>query len=276
MRNYYTMLYYTAFICLSSLWGQVALHANANATRLEANNLHCIDELLSNFLRHYKANEILFVWDLNYTLVYPSDPCLHTNNINLHKQTFDEIIKQISHSEADKMLSHLMANKPQKLVNDQLASFLKKYQDVNFLVCSNSLKDNIDPYLHLLESHQISMKNHYQLSNFEFNEFGEYLSGRPIYKNAVILTNKEDKGAVLQYFLKRVSSKPKLIIVVDNNAKKLQSVMSKMSTLPETTIVTVEYTEYKPTAIPTVSNEVFRDYWTEQVKTFQKSAKPIH
>ena len=67
MRNYYTMLYYTAFICLSSLWGQVALHANANATRLEANNLHCIDELLSNFLRHYKANEILFVWDLNYT-----------------------------------------------------------------------------------------------------------------------------------------------------------------------------------------------------------------
>ncbi|MCR5224836.1 MAG: DUF2608 domain-containing protein [Alphaproteobacteria bacterium] len=233
-------------------------------------NIAHVEQLLANSLKQYESHEILVVFDFNYTLMYPLEPCLHTNNIHLYKKLFKEMLKKLSHVEADKFLTGLMTTRNQALVNQNLPLFLKQHKDVNFLVCSSSLKNNIDAYLNLLATNGVSIKNHYGLPEFEFNEFKSYAVGRPIYKNGVILTNREEKGAVLNSFLNKLFKKPKLVIFVDNSPKKLDSIKELASTLPDTKFVIVEYSEYKTKNIPQVSAEAFRKYWEHQLQLFKQ------
>ena len=93
--------------------------------------------------------------------MYPLDSCLHINNIDQHKQLFKKALEKLSHSEADRLLSGLMANQNQSLINSDLSSFLKKYNEVNFLVCSSSLRSNIDAYLNLLHKNGVAIENNY-------------------------------------------------------------------------------------------------------------------
>lgn len=232
-------------------------------------NLEQIDQLLAVSLSQYKPHEILVVFDFNYTLMYPLDPCLHINNIDQHEQIFKKALKKLSHSDADKLLCGLMANQNQRLINGDLPAFLKKYDGVNFLVCSSSLKSSIDAYLNLLRKNGVTIKNNYNLSIFEFDEFSEYLSAHPIYKNGVIVTNRVDKGKILKSFFNRIRLKPKLIIFVDNNLKKIESVKNAANELLNTKLIAVEYSEYKTKNVFQVSETEFKNYWENKVKSFQ-------
>ena len=228
-----------------------------------------IDSLLTEAMLNPK--DILVVFDFNYTLMYPSIPCLHKNNIDAHKDIFKEILKKISHEQADLMLTRLMATKNQKLINDQLSTFLKKHSDVNFLVCSSSLEKNAEAYLNLLNENNITITNNYNIKNFRFLDFKEYLSGHPIYKNGIITTNRRKKGEVLINFLKRISRKPKLIIFIDNSADKLDDVKFAVKSLKNMKLIIVEYSEYKNIQIPKVSEQEFKKYWNKQVENFLNS-----
>lgn len=233
----------------------------------QSENLSHIDAILSHTTQ-FNPEDILVVFDFNYTLMYPTIPCLHKNNIDANKSAFKEILGQLSHEQADVMLSQMMATENQKLINDELSSFLKKYSEVNFIVCSSSLEKNADAYLKLLSRNNIKISNGYHLGNFKFSDFKEYLSGRPVYKNGIIVTNRRNKGEILVSFLKRISHKPKLIIFIDNSADKLEDVQAAVKSLKDTKLIIIEYLEYKNKAMKKVSEQEFRKYWNEQVKNF--------
>ena len=232
-------------------------------------DLNFIDSLLTKTTLNPK--DILVVFDFNYTLMYPTIPCLHKNNIDAYKDIFKKILKKISHEQADLMLTQLMATKNQKLINNQLSTFLKKHSDVNFLVCSSSLEKNAEAYFNLLNKNNITITNNYDIKNFRFLDFKEYLSGHPIYKNGIITTNRRKKGEVLINFLKRISHKPKLIIFIDNSVDKLDDVKSAVKSLKNVKLIIVEYSEYKNISIPKVSEQEFKKYWNKQVENFLNS-----
>ena len=229
-------------------------------------HLSQIDEILSH--SGYKAEDILVVFDFNYTLMYPLVSCLHKNNIDKNKQEFKTIISRLSHEQADKMLSRMMANTSQNLINNALPSFLGKYAKVNFLVCSSALAKNADAYLDLLEKNGVKITNNYNLQNFEFSKFPEYISGYPVYKNGIIATNRNSKGKILLSFLKKIPIVPKLIVFVDNSADKLEDVKAAVKSLKNTNLIIVEYQEYKNKSVPEVSKDEFLKYWNEQIDKF--------
>lgn len=129
-----------------------------------------------------------------------------------------------------------MVTDNQKLVSDKIPTFFKKYKNVNFVIYSSSLKNNIDVHINLLGKNNVTIKNHYKLPNFDVDEFNEYLAGRSIYKNGVILTNKEEKGAVLKSFLKRLPQKPTL-----SSSSSIIYYKNAIVSLPETKLIVVEY-----------------------------------
>lgn len=235
------------------------------------NNLRQIEQLLSETLTHYNAKDILVIFDFNYTLMHPISPCLHKKNINQYKQIFVKILKQLPRVDADKMLCKLMAEKNQRLVNEKLPLFFKNYeaQGVNFLVCSSSLKNNVDSYVQSLRKNGIKITNSYNLQNFEFSEFKEYATGKPTYKDGCIVTNREEKGAILVSFIKRISRKPKLVIFVDNSTDKLEAVKNAVSKDSNIQLIIVEYLEYGKENIKAVSENEFRKYWNERKKEFE-------
>ena len=162
----------------------------------------------------------------------------------------------------------MMATQNQKLINEGLPSFLKKHSKVNFLVCSSSLEKNADAYLSSLNKNNLKIINSYNLPNFEFLDFQEYLSGHPVYKNGVIVTNRNKKGEILLSFLKRIQRQPKLIIFVDNSADKLEDVKATIKSLKNIKLIIVEYSEYKKKVVLKVSKEQFTKYWNKQVEKF--------
>ena len=245
-------------------------YSKAAEVRYEkAANLSQIDDILSHSMR--KLEDILVVFDFNYTLMYPLTQCLHKINIDTHKNEFKTIIGQLSHEQADKMLTQMMATQNQKLINERLSAFLKKYSKVNFIICSGSLEKNVDAYLSLLNKNCIKIHNSYNLRDFEFLEFPEYLSGHPVYKRGIIITNRCSKGDVLVSFFRRIAPKPKLIIFIDNSTSKLEDVKAAVKSLKNVNLIIVEYSEYKDKPIPKVSKEEFSRYWYQQVKNFLRT-----
>ncbi|MBE6447620.1 MAG: DUF2608 domain-containing protein [Alphaproteobacteria bacterium] len=232
----------------------------------KAANLSRIDDILSHSIQ--KPEDILVVFDFNYTLMYPLTPCLHKINVDAHKNEFKRIISQLSYEQADKMLTQMMVTQNQKLINERLSAFLKKYSKVNFIVCSSSLEKNVDAYLNLLNKNGIEINNSYNLQGVEFLEFPKYLSGYPVYKRGIITTNRCSKGDVLVSFFRRIAQKPKLIIFVDNSTSKLEDVQAAIKSLKNVKLIIVEYLEYKDKPIPKVSKKEFSRYWYQQVKNF--------
>lgn len=242
---------------------------NITSTKIQykrATTLSQIDDILSHFTQ--RPEDILVVFDFNYTLMYPLIPCLHKINIDTNKSEFKTIVGQLSHEQADKMLTGMMATQNQKLINEELPQFLKKHSKVNFLVCSSSLEKNADAYLSLLNKNNMKIINSYNLPNFEFLDFKEYLSGHPVYKNGVIVTNRNKKGEILLSFLRRIQRQPKLIIFIDNSVDKLEDVKAAIKSLKNINLIIVEYSEYKKKAVPKVSKEQFTKYWNKQVEEF--------
>ncbi len=225
-----------------------------------------VEQLLTNSLKQYKPSEILVIFDFNYTLMYPLEPCLHKNNMKLYENIFNDVTKQLSSAEADEFLTEIKRTANQTLVNQDFPNFLKRHDGVNFLVCSSAWKDNADMYLKQLSAKGVSIKNHYGFSEFEFDEFKAHEGRRPFYKDGLILVNKGKKGPVLKSFLNRLSDKPKLIIFVDNSHKKLDSVKELASALLDIKFVIVEYLEYKTKNMPKVSADTFRKYWERQLR----------
>lgn len=241
-----------------------------NVTCEQCYNITSVEQLLTDSLKQYKPSEILVIFDFNYTLMYPSEPCLHKNNIKLHEDIFNDVTKQLSSKEADEFLTQMKRTANQTLVNPDFPNFLKRHEGVNFLICSGAWKDNADIYLQQLSANGVSIKNNYGFSEFEFSEFKANRGRRPIYKNGLILVNRGKKGPVLKSFLSKLSEKPKLIIFVDNSHKKLDSVKELASTLPDIRFVIVEYLEYKTKNMPTVSADTFRKYWERQLRLFKQ------
>ena len=86
--------------------------------------------------------------------MYPIDPCLHKTNLHAHEKLFYKILKKLPDEKSNEMFCKLMTTKNQKSVNDQLPKFLKKYEAINFAVCSGSLKQNLNAYVQLLKKVQ--------------------------------------------------------------------------------------------------------------------------
>lgn len=245
----------------------VCIGVSAICSKMEhTENLSNIEAILEREAQTYAPEDILVVFDMYYTLVYPTSPYIHEQNIDKHKKIFKKIIGKISRRSADIMLSRLMVAQQPKLINDRLPEFLKKYSNVNFIVCSSSLEQNINAYLESLRRNNIKISNGYNLKNFRFSEFDEYLSGLPSYRDGVIVTNRKKKGEILVSFLKRVPRKPKLIIFIDNNTSKLRDLKDSLKDLTGVEkLITVQYTEYKHKSIRKLSQEEFEKYWEKQV-----------
>ncbi len=262
------------WMVLTLLFGCVGNDDYIEAAEIQyekAANLSQIDDILSHSMQ--KPEDILVVFDFNYTLMYPLIPCLHKINIDIHKNEFKTIIRQLSHEQADKMLTQMMATQNQKLINERLSAFLKKYAKVNFIVCSSSLEKNADAYLSLLNKNCIEINNSYNLQDFKFLEFPKYLSGYPVYKRGIITTNRCSKGDVLVSFFRKIAPKPKLIIFVDNSTSKLEDVKAAIKSLKSVKLIIVEYLEYKDKPIPKVSKKEFSQYWYQQIKNFLRTLK---
>ena len=115
-QMYYRIRSIVSLLILSLLFGCMPTAQHKQATHLSQ-----IDEILSH--SGYKAEDILVVFDFNYTLMYPLVPCLHKSNIDKNKREFKAVISRLSHEKADEMLSRMMASTSQKLINDALPSF---------------------------------------------------------------------------------------------------------------------------------------------------------
>jgi len=240
-----------------------------NVSYYKANQLKEIDDILGNQLHCYEAMDILVIFDFNYTLMYPLEPCLHIKNIEKHKASFKKIANQVSRAEMDQILGHLMATNNQELISNHLSKFLTKYIDVNFIVCSSSLSANIDAYINLLKKNNIAISNTYNLPDFKFTEYDDYLSDLPIYKDSIILTNRVDKGLVLKSFIQKLQKKPKLIIFIDNNSEKLHAVKEALSNELNSKLIIIEYLEYSKHNVKSVSEGDFYNYWSLKLKSFK-------
>ncbi len=235
----------------------------------QVTDLAVVDSLVST--SEFNPKDILVIFDFNYTLTHPTVPCFHKDNIDAHKKIFKKILKRLSPEQIDLMLSQMKSTEAQELISNEFSTFFKKHLDVNFLVCSSSLEQNADDFLKFLNENNVIVRNGYNLENFSFLNFKEYLSGHPVYKNGVIVTNRAKKGDILIDFFKRISRKPKLIIFVDNSVKKLDDVKNALKTLPNTKLIIVEYCGYKNKKIPSVSEEEFTAYWSKKVEDFLKA-----
>ena len=231
----------------------------------ESRDITELDNVLDDARHHYKSKDILVVFDFNYTLMYPSDPCMHKYNLHMHRDLLENIFKRFPAELIDKIYYPLMTAENQTLVSDNLPKMLKAYPKMNFLVCSAAVDDNADFYADLLAAKGISMVNHYGLQDFEFSEFKDPKYGAPQYRRGVITANGVDKGRMTAAFLKRIARKPKIIFFVDDTLGKLQDVANASKAFYGAKLQLILYRECEKKAIAVASAKDFEKYWIKRI-----------
>ncbi|GHU14904.1 hypothetical protein FACS189449_12190 [Alphaproteobacteria bacterium] len=229
--------------------------------------------LLEKEIQQHNPHDILVVFDFNYTLLYPADPALCKKNMEKHKVVFTKLLKTLSKKEADLLFSNVTKTSNQKAVSNKSASLIRNFkkQGVNFIVCTGSLtktgeKNSADIIANLLKVHDIDLSSDaFPFAHLDFREFKSYLGSWPSYSNGIITANRENKGAVLSSFMKKLEKKPEVVVFVDNSPKKIGDVLKIADSFAGVKFVVCKYDEYQNVAVPEISEQEFLDFWNRKI-----------
>jgi hypothetical protein len=232
-----------------------------------------LENILEQGIKTQKPNDILIVFDFNYTLLHPTEPALRKKNIERHKAIFSALLQSLKKEECDRLLSDTLKTASQEVVSEKTPGIIQKFAKtgVNFVVCTGSLTktrggNSADVIIQLLAKCGITLdSSKFPFKHLNFKEFNEYIGGYPAYNNGIITANRSDKGAVLSAFFKRLTKMPKVVIFVDNNSHKVSDVLKIASNFNDTKFIVCEYKEYANLPAPQISEQDFVKFWQSRI-----------
>lgn len=198
-----------------------------------------VDKLLSTS----EPSRVWVVFDIYHTLVHPSHPATHANNMmEKYKDIFKEIFKSLTLAQAEKALNlSIEHEKGLVLIDPEFPSLIRSLQDRKIIVSClttsmahefgtvKNLKDWT--YTYFKEKLDIDFDRSSPFSN-EKNFSLPLKSSHPgFYYKGIFFTNGENgltKGEALVLMIKEAPQKPTVIVMVDDREKNLVSIQEEL------------------------------------------------
>lgn len=249
-----------------------------------------VKSYIEKISKHYAPEDIFCFFDIDETILEPTEPAAQAFNIAKHRNTFLEL--KLKYSDfTPSVHGYCMLLGDHKILDDNVFDVIdflnrKKIQNLAFTATPNTL----------LEGHDLKQVRFQQLVennvNFENNFYEKELiidsltlpKGHPILYRGMIFSNGNDicnnKGIVLHEFLKRLNHTPKCIIFLDDNLINIVDINQTLALKnPDIDFFGVYFTGSHDVQSKEVSkeefSEVWDDYFLRESKCYQKLTRKI-
>jgi Protein of unknown function (DUF2608) len=179
-------------------------------------------------------------FDIDYTLIEPSQPVLQMSVIKQNKKRFENELSKFPDDQKAFIPLVMVTQSPPHLIDISIPSFIQKLQDRNipilgFTALNTSAISKIGslPAWRAGELKKLginfSHRSIFPEESIEFTEFPPFQGTFPLYDEGILYCNiTASKGTVLIAFLKKISQKPSRIVLIDDTLENLQSVEDEL------------------------------------------------
>ncbi len=251
-------------------------------------SIHEVQAKVEEVLKTQASEDVLVVFDIDFTLTQPNHLATYYPSIKKHHQVLETIFKNLTSAQRDMSLT-LTTNLPQRLIEKDSPKVVKAMQDKGIKVIAltatltGSWKDS---------KNKIIFKRTDALRNFGFNfsfqgrvvpymNFPKHADGYPTLYHGVLCSNGENngigKGKVLSAFLQQVGMTkgvpygsgymPKIVIMADDREKNLIDVQEALAAdFPAVQFIGIKYEGAFDYAPQDIFEEDFAKFWQEMVE----------
>jgi uncharacterized protein DUF2608 len=218
-------------------------------------------------------DDCLVVFDIDDVLTVLDDPAFQRPNFKAHhSDSFKAVMAPLNKVEQALAFTMPLLTTPSKLIETDAPEFISSLQKraktialtaaMGIEIDGESIEDRRGAELKRVGiDFSISFP---EIPETAFPGFNPPVLGRdPLFKNGIILTNENDKGKVLEQFLKTISWKPRLICFVDDRKEHVTAVLESLKIhFPE---ICVRGYHFQPDRVPysSAKQEDFKAKWEE-------------
>lgn len=189
------------------------------------------------YLKTYE--ETLIVFDVDYVLTHPAEPCYQFPNFIRYKESAKKAHDRLTPVQRD-LFSSLMVfdDKGAILIEEQTPKIIQELQSKHYkvialtatLTCDLEGKNLKKARYDNLKKMGIDFSHAFpSFANRQFKELPSSMNCFPEFYNGILLTNGENKqilkGQLLKAFLKEANFNPKYIVVVDDRKINLETII---------------------------------------------------
>ncbi len=222
----------------------------------------------------YKPEDILCLFDIDLTLLEPTNPAAKYVNIVKHKDIWFKLKKRYACFSPAMSGAVALVYKHEVLDQDvfKLLNLLndRKIKNLGFTATLNveiEGKDLREIRYQQLKENNISFEQNFPQQEIILNSV-KLLGGTPCIYKGIIFSHGNgacpNKGIVLPEFLKLLNKKPKCIIFFDDNFDNLLDVNQHLAeTNPNIDFYGILFSKAKKMEAPEVSSEEFEKIWED-------------
>ncbi|SRR5581483_990610 len=235
------------------------------------NSFKEIDGKIAPILNRYPPEDILVLFDVNYTLLFVDHPAMFIPNIKKHAKEMQIVMSDLSKEQQNILIGLATKAEPQRAVEECTADVIQSLQKrgIKVLAFSAALSGDLyglnskEWFNTTLKSFRMDFASSFpNIKPFIFNDFPLYCNSRPIYDEGVVLTNKSDKGAVLISFLKLTGYHPKIVVLIDNkkvNVEEMEAALKAFN--PNIGFIGLDYNRGQEYAPQEIDDDSFLKWW---------------
>lgn len=183
-------------------------------------------------------NDSLVLFDIDEVVVMDADEYRLTHNYR--KELVSNIEKRLSREQCELLMSVVLKDRTAKFVNDDILTIFALLKEKNIPTMGLTklptgkfgvIEDMIEWRVHELSELKVNFQEFSPLKDEIIVEDFNAGYGKPILKDGIIYTAEYDKGAVLEYMLRKTNYSPKSIIFIDDVEENLLSLQETCSKL---------------------------------------------
>jgi hypothetical protein len=218
--------------------------------------MQAVEASLGELLKDYKKEEVLVIFDIDFTLLLPQEPPFQVYNRIAYRDKLTALFQDLDIEQAS-MLINCMTSFPSELVDPEAAQVIENLQaqNIKVIACTASMTGALGPYeraesmrFDALKKQNIDFSRAFPTSNdMELSDIKGFLQRSPVFYKGILfsngLKNKPCKGEAILSLLEALAFSPKIIIFVDDKTHYLADVEASLKAqMPHVVFKGIEFT----------------------------------
>lgn len=229
-------------------------------------SMQAVGARIEGLLAQYPKEDMLVLWDIDFTLILPKEPAFQVHNRIAYKEHLQSLFRHLDDCTAS-MVINCMTLFPSQLVDAQAPRVIRSLQaqGIPMIACTASMAGPLPPYtraeamrFEALKQEGIDFSESFpHHPDLELSGIKGFLQRSPVLYKGILfcngLKNNPCKGEAVLGLLDALAVHPKIIIFIDDKEHYLNDMETALKGhRPETAFVGIVFTgemEHKPEAI---------------------------
>lgn len=228
--------------------------------------MQAVEARIEDLLTVYPKEDLLVIWDIDFTLILPKEPAFQVYNRIAYKDHLKAFFQDLDAHQTT-MVINCMTRFASELVDPKAPQVIKNLQaqNIKMIACTASMTGALPPHkraesmrFEALKKQGIDFSKAFpEHHDTELSTLKGFLQRSPVFYKGILfangLKNNPCKGEAIVELLKTLAFHPKAIVFIDDKEHYLSDVEAALKAhMPQTTFLGITFTgenEHEPKPI---------------------------